>query len=242
MLAKNSVFFTFIAALQGFQAAASSQPNTGCILRRNMCIRMGKTIDITDAKSFQGFDNLLLRDCRIKQGHSNMSELTDLTCLRIEECEGAEHIYGAQLPPNLRQLIITQCELSEFPRTILDLPVLNKLDLSNNCLEALPDELGDMAALTNVDLSNNQIDIVPNALLELKNLAILDLSSNMIRAIPEEISSLKNLEHLCLNNNQLNCLPLGMSQLHKLRILYILQGNTLDYFEGIPGLNNLIIK
>jgi hypothetical protein len=75
------------------------------------------------------------------------------------------------LPPNLRDLILTDNQIEELPKSIGGLPDLQKLMLTGNRLRTLPRELLNCQKLEKLRLSANEFTELPEWLLELPNLA-----------------------------------------------------------------------
>lgn len=75
------------------------------------------------------------------------------------------------LPPSLRDLILTDNQIRELPKSIGGLPNLQKLMLTGNKLESLPKELLNCQKIEKLRLSANKFTRLPEWLLELPKLA-----------------------------------------------------------------------
>jgi len=80
---------------------------------------------------------------------------------------------------NLRQLDLSNNELTELPRRISKLKKLQYLNLGQNNLTALPDEICNLTNLSHLYLSNNELTKLPEKIGKLKKLKSLLLSGNV---------------------------------------------------------------
>ncbi|MCH9659743.1 MAG: leucine-rich repeat domain-containing protein, partial [Bacteroidetes bacterium] len=122
---------------------------------------------------------------------------------------------------NSTDLDLSELQLPEFPKEILDLTNLTHLDLDRNQLTILPEAIGKLTKLKQLDLEGNQLTILPEAIGELTNLTYLNLYDNQLTILPEAIQELTNLIHLDLFDNQLTTLPEAIEKLTKIKQLDI---------------------
>ena len=121
-----------------------------------------------------------------------------------------------------------------MPEAIAQLSNLRELDLSDNQLTTLPEAIAQLSNLRELDLSDNQLTTLPEAIAQLSNLRELDLRNNQLTTLPEAIAQLSNLRVLYLRNNQLTTLPEAIKQLSQLEKLD-LRGNQLNIPAEILG-------
>jgi Leucine-rich repeat (LRR) protein len=182
---------------------------------------------------------------------------------RWQECENYEQpnkfsgdeFYSLRHLPNLKELSISECEISEI-NFVSDLPGLTKLDIAFNRiadiqpLEGLTQlqylSIGDnrisnirvlkkLTALTVLSIFKlNLTDLTPIA--GLTKLQSLYASNNQIKDL-EPLKLLINLEHLNLENNEINYLsPLdGLTRLESL----CLSDNKIDYLGPLSKMTCL---
>ncbi|MCD9187211.1 MAG: TIR domain-containing protein [Pyrinomonadaceae bacterium] len=126
---------------------------------------------------------------------------------------------------DLRLLYLANNQLRELPKEISELKDLQELSLENNQLSELPKEIIKLKDLQELSLENNQLSELPKEIIGLKDLRVLSLGNNQLSELPKEIIGLKDLRVLSLGNNQLSELPKEIIWLKDLRVLS-LQGNV----------------
>jgi hypothetical protein len=104
--------------------------------------------------------------------------------------------------PNLAHLTITNCGIKSLPSKI-ETFWLRELVLTNNNITVLPDSIGNLKELVYLDLANNGIEYLPESIGELGELGHLDLSENNLQRLPDSFSKLVELEHLDLSGNDI---------------------------------------
>ena len=161
-------------------------------------------------------------------------------------------------PASVRQLILRNKGLTEFPQEILSMSSLVYLDLSQNNIIAFPEANESNPLLTHLVLSKNR-GLNTHSLFSYtankKLLEFLDLSDcsvgqlsyrigdhpalmelhlpgNKLQTLPGEIGKLSKLNYLNLSRNQLAHIPYLLSELHKLKSLDISE-NLIENHEGI---------
>ena len=154
-------------------------------------------------------------------------ETLDLSSLGIKILNGADLIGLTQL----RNLDLSENELSELPQELIQLRKIENLDISNNLFKVYPKPISNLKSLKTLDVSynlleqvesltnsnleninffHNNIKTFPRALTSLKKIRILNFGFNYIEKIPEEVSSWRRIETLIFNYNKLKSLPKGM--------------------------------
>ncbi|QZA59212.1 leucine-rich repeat domain-containing protein [Candidatus Rhabdochlamydia porcellionis] len=107
----------------------------------------------------------------------------------------------------LKQLDLSENQLTTLPDTFGNLSQLTSLSLNINQLTTLPDTFGNLSQLTSLSLNINQLTTLPDTFGNLSQLTWLDLSTNQLTALPDTFGNLSQLTSLGLNNNQLTTLP-----------------------------------
>ena len=95
---------------------------------------------------------------------------------------------------------------------IFVLTQLRQLNLSNNELSKLPSELSLMTDLTMLILSGNAFSIVPSVLTTLEDLTELDLSENFLVKLPAQLGFLRKMRKLNVEGNPLKEPPLEVAR------------------------------
>ncbi|TYJ38681.1 hypothetical protein E1A91_A04G008700v1 [Gossypium mustelinum] len=103
--------------------------------------------------------------------------------------------------PNLTDLLLSSCNLSEFPRFLKGLKSLVRLDISCNKIEGkIPQWMQKVDSLWYLNVSHNSLTEVGH--FPWKNIEVLDLSSNLIRGnLPIPASTIKVF---LISNNSFN--------------------------------------
>jgi Leucine-rich repeat (LRR) protein len=104
----------------------------------------------------------------------------------------------------IRELCLSQNELSQIPRVLLAEPYakLRHLDLSHNQIDSVPIWVQDLKVAV-LDLSFNLISIFPPGLSQMKSLRNLLLAGNSISSLPNDLESFGRLIELNLSHNAL---------------------------------------
>ena len=141
----------------------------------------------------------------------------------------------------INTLSLSDCGLTELPKSIKELKDLTSLELRHNKLQNLPNEITQLSNLKKLDLRYNKIKSIPNAISKLSNLKALDLSINEIKSIPDEMffSKLSNLEELNLSDNTIKSIPNAITQLSNLKKLDLRYNKIKSIPNAISKLSNL---
>ncbi len=87
---------------------------------------------------------------------------------------------------NLKELILSGCQLTQFPKWLEDCHQLTLLDFSQNKLTHFPAWIKSLNQLQRLNLDSNQIEHIPEALQSLKNLNHLSLDQNPLTEIARQ--------------------------------------------------------
>jgi len=152
--------------------------------------------------SLTGLDYLDMINCGVKELPENFGDLL-----------------------NIKELYLSDNQLSKLPDSILKLNSLRYINLDRNKFTEIPDTLSNNKTLKWLRLNGNQITNI-TSFAGMENLKCLYLNNNKIQMLPSDISALEKLTDLSLARNQLKSLPSGLSQLKNLARLS-LQDNQL---------------
>ena len=144
---------------------------------------------------------------------------------------------------SLEVLFLQGNQLTSVPAEIGQLTSLTELSLGSNLLTSVPAEIGQLTSLELLGLGQNQLTSVPAEIGQLRSLEYLDLESNQLTSVPAEIGQLTSLQWLQLQDNQLTSVPAEIGQLTSLLNLDI-DGNQLTSLPAairkLPQLSKLI--
>jgi leucine-rich repeat protein SHOC2 len=116
---------------------------------------------------------------------------------------------------------------------------LRQLDLSDRQLTTLPTSIGNLNNLRWLKLDLNQLTALPDSIGNLTELTWLSVNQNQLTDLPESIGNLSNLRWLHLDQNQLSALPLSLSNLLNLTTIH-LADNPLSNLSALQQLPKLI--
>ncbi|XVF77247.1 hypothetical protein PTKIN_Ptkin14bG0027700 [Pterospermum kingtungense] len=151
--------------------------------------------------------------------------------------------------PNLQDLYLSSCNVSEFPQFLRGSKSLQNLELSNNRIYGkIPKWMGDVGknSLFYLNLSHNFLTSIDRKLLW-NEIQILDLSSNLIHGIIPTFVKGCQLRNLNLNENQLerpltrsicNCRSLEVLDLGNNKI----KGKFPHWLGSLPQLEVLVLR
>ncbi|XP_041715263.1 leucine-rich repeat-containing protein 18-like [Coregonus clupeaformis] len=140
-----------------------------------------------------------------------------------------------------RWLVLSNMEISTFPKCILKLCDVDELDLSRNLLKKIPDSIDKFVNLRWLDLHSNQLDQVPEAIGRLQNLYSLNLCNNCLSTVglPNEIVLLRKLRCLNLGMNVPETIPSSIAALKELRHLGLFSNHLTQVPECLCNLPHL---
>jgi Leucine-rich repeat (LRR) protein len=100
---------------------------------------------------------------------------------------------------SLKNIILSEKGLEEFPQTLFMMPHLEIIDLSGNDIAELPEELFSMKNILKLDLSGNLLESVPENLFQMESLLCLNLRDNYLEEAPVSTGKIRAL-NLAGNN------------------------------------------
>ncbi|XP_010418685.1 PREDICTED: receptor-like protein 12 [Camelina sativa] len=135
---------------------------------------------------------------------------------------------GIRVPKDMEILILSGCNISEFPRFLKSLKKLSFLDLSNNRIKGeIPDWLWSLPLLASLDLHNNSFTGFKGLLdhvLANSSVQILDIASNSFKcSFPNPPVSIINLA--AWNNSFTGEIPLSVCNRTALALLDLSYNN-----------------
>lgn len=155
----------------------------------------------------------------------------------------------SKLPQNIntlqvKEIILTGNNFTEFPAEVLNMPQLEELLIGHNPVSKLPDNLESLKNLKRLSINATQIKEFPSDLSALESLETIGLDHNEFKKVPEPILTIPNLRRLGLNNNKLTDLKFIDERLEGLESIY-LYSNELKQIdceiENLKSLKELLI-
>lgn len=155
----------------------------------------------------------------------------------------------SKLPQNIntlqvKEIILTRNNFTEFPAEVLNMPQLEELLIGHNPVSKLPDNLESLKNLKRLSINATQIKEFPSDLSALERLETIGLDHNEFKKVPEPILTIPNLKRLGLNNNKLIDLKFIDERLEGLESIY-LYSNELKQIdceiENLKSLKELLI-
>ncbi|XP_062974472.1 malignant fibrous histiocytoma-amplified sequence 1-like [Elgaria multicarinata webbii] len=123
-----------------------------------------------------------------------------------------KHLTGISKLCNLKRLILSKNNVTDFPEEIRNLVHLEKLELNQNQIRVIPEGVFScLQKLKHLRLNNNRLDGLPEDLAACSGgLQYLNLSNNLFQAIPLVVLELKSLQEFYVQNNMLRRLPMKL--------------------------------
>jgi len=133
---------------------------------------------------------------------------------------------------SMKTLEMVSCDLTEFPKVILDMPNMTYLNLNSNKIASVPAEISKLKNLKELGFMFNQLPSIPASISELPNLERLLLHKNKLTALPAELSKLPKLYYLAAPENMITALPESYSQFEALKTLEIRSNPAMNYGQA----------
>jgi Leucine-rich repeat (LRR) protein len=124
------------------------------------------------------------------------------------------------------EVFISNADLQEFPRLLLNYPYIKTLSLYYNGIAELPQDIDKLKKLEELNMSANYLKNLPTSFANLDNLKDLDLYDNDFDVFPEEITKLKNLDKLDLSFNNIKEIPDSIANLANTLQSFRIGGNN----------------
>ena len=119
---------------------------------------------------------------------------------------------------SIREVDLSNNNLTSLPSTFGTLEGLQKLNLSSNRIEDLPYTFGNLESLRYFYASSNALkQTLTESFGHLKSIQEIDLSNNKIGSLPDTFSNLDTLQTLNLSTNNLEALPYSFGELNNLQ-------------------------
>lgn len=132
-----------------------------------------------------------------------------IACLHIKNCNLTQFPAWICDLPNMVLLDLSHNHLQTLPSTFCRLNNLLYLDLDDNAFMEIPPLLHDLDSLQFLGMKRNHIQIIPHWISTTKHLGVIDLEGNMISEIPANLQDFKRLTELNLDHNQIHQIPEG---------------------------------
>ncbi len=221
-----------------------------CILTSSVVKHYSFKIGNTSSSNFQ---ELLSNLCdSVNQGKLVTAYVSEYSPIVKEVETPYLHLQNeglSKLPQNIntlqvKEIILTGNNFTEFPAEVLNMPQLEELLIGHNPVSKLPDNLESLKNLKRLSINATQIKEFPSDLSALESLETIGLDHNEFKKVPEPILTIPNLKRLGLNNNQLTDLKFIDERLQGLESIY-LYSNELKQIdceiENLKSLKELLI-
>ncbi|MCP4134834.1 MAG: leucine-rich repeat domain-containing protein, partial [bacterium] len=195
------------------------------------------TEDISGLKKLKKFE--MSCTTALESIHENMSTLTELESLEINNADIPKLFKGIGKLTNLTSLELKRSKIVQIPEEIGSLVKLKRLELSSNNIKKLPESIGQLKKLTRLELDHNQLKKLPEGIGGLESLEHLDLGDNALEKLPETIGELEKLEDLDLGQNKLKELPESIGDLENLEDLDLRDNKLKSLPHSIGSLSSL---
>eukprot|EP01103_Thecamoeba_quadrilineata_P010189 TRINITY_DN2125_c1_g2_i1.p1 TRINITY_DN2125_c1_g2~~TRINITY_DN2125_c1_g2_i1.p1 ORF type:complete len:1272 (+),score=274.58 TRINITY_DN2125_c1_g2_i1:40-3855(+) len=189
-----------------------------------------------------GLYSLDVKGCRLKLLPQNISKLTSLHVLRLEDnrITSLPTVELASMK-NLREFNLARNQLLRFPVESLKwIENLTCFVMNSNQLSSLP-PMDNLLALRQLHLESNEFTTFPSQVCDLPSLRVLQLSNNRISSICDSVSKLTLLEELHLKNNTLKSICPQIGKLKSLKCLDVSENDLSSLSEELSSLSSLKI-
>jgi Leucine-rich repeat (LRR) protein len=123
--------------------------------------------------------------------------------------------------PHLQHLLLQRNKITDVPAVIGRFSGLKKLVLNYNSISTVAPEIGKLKDLEELGLYANELQQIPPGVFDLTGLKLLDLYFNKIEKVGDDIVKLKQLEILYLASNKIYSLSERIGELESLREVYL---------------------
>lgn len=221
-----------------------------CILTNSVIYNYSFRIGNSSDASFQ---ELLSELCdSINQGQVVSAYKTEYSPIVNEAQTPYLHLQNeglSKLPKNIntlqvKEIILTGNNFTEFPDEVLNMPQLEELLIGHNPISKLPDNLESLKNLKRLSINATQIKEFPSDLSALESLETIGLDHNEFKKVPEPFLTIPNLKRLGLNNNKLSDLNFIDNRLEGLESIYLYSNEIkrIDCeIEDLKSLKELLI-
>lgn len=100
----------------------------------------------------------------------------------------------------LKELDLSNNNLTNLPKEIAKITGIQSLNLSNNQLSEIPDEIYTMPNLTHLYLGGNQFKNIPQSFVNLSNFIVFDTSDNPLHELDSKNKEINNDLSISINN------------------------------------------
>ena len=121
--------------------------------------------------------------------------------------EIASEIFTLPWSKKLKNIDLSNGDLTVIPKNIYGLKSLEKLSIKENNISIISEKIGQLSNLINLDLSGNGLKLLNQNFKKLKKLQCLDLSSNPDLKDVSTLSELSELKLIMFDENNLNVIP-----------------------------------
>eukprot|EP00002_Diphylleia_rotans_P039205 TRINITY_DN9037_c0_g1_i2.p1 TRINITY_DN9037_c0_g1~~TRINITY_DN9037_c0_g1_i2.p1 ORF type:complete len:1211 (-),score=223.01 TRINITY_DN9037_c0_g1_i2:332-3964(-) len=142
-------------------------------------------------QNIQGLEELWAEDNPLKE-FPNLKSLQKLRVMRFRDCQfsAATQAVANVLEAPSTKLVMQDAGLTEIPDILMRIPwPLKNIDVSNNQISQLPPWIGVLQDLQFLDISSNQVTSLPPSLANLHKLRILRVDRNPLIDIPSNIAT-----------------------------------------------------
>lgn len=222
-----------------------------CILSSSLIKHYSFNIGISTSSNFQEFLSTICDS--INQGQTKSSYTSEYSPIVKNVEKPYLHLQNkglSKLPKDInslqiKKIILTGNNFTEFPSEILNMPQLEELLIGHNPISKLPNNVEGLKNLRRLSINATPIKEFPSDLSALENLESIGLDHNELTELPDPILTIPNLKRIDINNNKLTDLKFIDSRLNGLESIYLYsnQLNRIDCeIENLINLKELLIS